>query len=324
MPARCPLCGNPDFHRRDGGRECTHCGLPVPDGRDAEAVLDELRAALAAGEVRVGHGWRAGSLRDAAWSLGFTLRFDDPARVARAEAVVEAAPGGIVVAVMTRLDQLGGALEMLRQAHGFRGAAVLLDAAGGEPDGNPSPGLWGVPVPIRVAAHPLGTDYAAQRNRLQVLAERSFGEGWVLQLDSDERMTPGMLRSLGWLAADAERHGLLSLGLPRRNLVEGELSALFPDIQYRLNRSGVRFNNAVHERPVVPFEQTALALCAPIEHLLFRRRVLERTIQYEGIEPGQGRPQDEAALSAPFAEGPLPVAALAAGEPARGRTAKAA
>ena len=109
-----------------------------------------------------------------------------------------------------------------------------------------------------------------------------------------------MINSLGWLVAAADRDGLCSLGLPRRNLVDGVQSASYPDIQYRLNRNEIRFAGRVHERPVVRFAESSLALAGALDHRLDGARVRERTRLYEAMSTGAGRPEDEALLLVPF------------------------
>ena len=171
----------------------------------------------------------------------------------------------------------------------FARAIVMIDAT----DAAPWHALF---ADVQVLAAPLAGDFAAQRNRLQAAA----GDGWVLQLDSDETLDPALLAGLGWIVAAADREGLRSLGLPRRNLVDGTMSALYPDIQYRLNRADVRFAGKVHERPVVPFATTSLALAGNIEHWLNAQRVRERTRIYAEMASDGARREDEAALLRSF------------------------
>ena len=65
-------------------------------------------------------------------------------------------------------------------------------------------------------------------------------------------------------------------------------------------RSDIRFAGRVHERPVVPFVESSLALAGALEHRLDGERVRERTRIYEAMSAGAGRPEDEALLLAPF------------------------
>ncbi|MEP9401738.1 hypothetical protein [Sphingomonas sp. VNH70] len=311
---RCPICGNPGWHDR-AWPECTHCGLAV-ERLDFDA--DELRAAIRHMLERApttGHpfvpsaveGRAAGAAhgvstaldtnggeqgfalapharRNAAWALGLVADGSGwrPARP-RSHAVTLG-----IIARASELAQVAAMLGALRPH--FPRAIVLLDGTMHD-----AATLAMQARGVQVAAHPLDGDFAAQRNRVQAMAD-----GWVLQLDTDERPEPELVAALGWLTAAADADGLVSLGLPRRNLVDGQVSALWPDIQYRLNRAGVRFAGRVHERPVVPFAATSLALPGAIEHRLDRARVLERSRVYEAMSAGAGRPGDEAALLRPF------------------------
>ena len=283
---RCPVCGNPDWHPRAYGEECTHCGLQVDHDVALAAVRAEILRCLAEGKVRstASDRWalNAAGWRNAAWRFGYVVVGE---RATRAVSETHA----ITLAIMTRPSECEDAAALLRSLPGFARRIVLIDAA----DATPWAGEFG---DAELYAHPLDGDFGAQRNRLQVHA----GAGWVLQLDSDERPDNVLLQSLGWMVAVADRDGLLSLGLARRNLVDGAPSALFPDIQYRLNRAEVRFAGQVHERPVVPFERTSLALAGAIEHRLDSARVKARTRTYAAMSADGARPEDETRLLRPF------------------------
>ncbi|WP_242187740.1 hypothetical protein [Sphingomonas sp. CARO-RG-8B-R24-01] len=283
---RCPVCGNPDWHARIGGEECTHCGLQV----DADIALAAVRAGilrrLASGAAEGGPADRwaltAEGWRNAAWRFAHVI---DEGVAVPARPVDHA----ITLAIMTRPSECAEAAALVAGLPGFARRTVLIDATDATP--------WAGSFPqADVHAHPLDGDFAAQRNRLQALA----GTGWVLQLDSDERPDCRLQNSLGWLVAAADRDGLLSLGLARSNLVDGVPSALFPDIQYRLNRAEVRFVGRVHERPAVPFAQSSLALSGAIDHRLHAARVRERTLRYGAMAADGARPEDEARLLRPF------------------------
>ena len=293
LPERCPVCGNPGWHDRSAWAECTHCGLMVRAGMGMAAIAAAVRAALASGRIEragtIAAGWQAdpAALRTIAWAHGYRIVAADQ----DAASVAPAVPCGhhVTLAIMARGQDADAVAEQIGVlADGFARIAVLLDGDAGD-----AARLRGLaPAVSEVAWHPLAGDFGAQRNRLQALA----GAGWVLQLDSDERPTPALVAALGWLTAAADGDGLRSLGLPRRNLVDGRLSALYPDIQYRLNRADVRFAGCVHERPVVPFADTSLALCGAIDHRLSADRVRARTRLYGGMATDGARPQDERAL----------------------------
>lgn len=283
---RCPVCGNPDWHPRIGGEECTHCGLQVDAGVPLGAVADAIRRRLADGMASPvpGDRWAlsCGGWRNAAWRFGHVL-IGESARPA------EPTDHAITLAIMTRPSACEAAAALIDSLPDFTRRIVLIDAI----DGAPWRDMFAA---TEVHAHPLNGDFASQRNRLQATA----GTGWVLQLDSDERPDNVLLESLGWLVEAADRDGLLSLGLARRNLVDGEPSALFPDIQYRLNRAEVVFGGRVHERPMVAFAQTSLALSGAIEHRLDSARVRARTRTYAAMSADGARPEDEVRLLRPY------------------------
>lgn len=283
---RCPVCGNPDWHPRFGGEECTHCGLQVDAPVDLDtvrcALLARLRSGSAANVARDRWALSPAAWRNAAWRFGHVIREDLATRA-------RPMPHDVTLAIMTHPAECEAAAATVEALTGFARRIVLIDAT----DATPWRGLF---TNAEISAHPLGEDFGAQRNRLQAAA----ATGWVLQLDSDEVPDAALLESLGWLIDAADRDGLRSLGLARRNLVDGRQSALFPDVQYRLNRADIRFAGRVHERPVVPFRQTSLALSGAIEHRLDSARVRARSLRYAEISDEGGRPEDEARLLRPF------------------------
>ncbi len=242
-------------------------------------------------------------LRNAAWRFGFEIeliappgkdgvRFpadDRPARATVRPAMRIHHDVGL--GVMARAADVEDIVDIAKTLRDFGRIVVLLDGSAAEADALATRLPW-----VQVNRHPLDGDFAAQRNRLQDM----LGTRWVLQIDTDERPDAALLAAIGWLVAAADRDGLRSLGLPRRNMVDGVQSASYPDIQYRLNRSDIRFAGRVHERPVVPFVESSLALAGALEHRLDGRRVRERTRIYEAMSTGAGRPEDEALLLAPF------------------------
>ena len=281
---RCPICGNDRWHDR-ALPECTHCGLAVADlAFDAASLRDSIAESLRHGSPERGVALAPHARRNAAWALG--LVDGKPAIPC---------PHDVTLGMIARASEAVAIAAMLTALRAdLRRAIVVLD---GTPD---DAAALAQAVPwANIHAHPLNGDFAAQRNRVQALAT-----GWVLQLDTDEMPDAALLASLGWLTAAADRDGLWALGLPRCNMVDGVQSALWPDIQYRLIRAHVRFAGTVHERPVVPFERTSLALSGAIEHRLDRARVVERSRVYEAMSAGAGRPGDEAALLRPFNAAP--------------------
>jgi hypothetical protein len=300
MRPRCPICGNWDWLARDWP-ECSHCRLIVRDLGDLSGVARDVEAQLASGSFDLAGdppaGWTldGAGLRNAAWRYGYTvspgLMPDERPAVAitrRAEAVAHA----VGLAVMARPADVEDVVDLATTLRDrFARITILIDGTAAELAAIVTRVPW-----VAGHAHPLDGDFASQRNRLQDLA----GTRWVLQLDADERPDAALLDALGWLVASADRDGLRALGLPRRNMVDGAQSALYPDIQYRLTRSDIRFDGRVHERPVVPFAESSLALYGAILHRLDGARVRARTRIYEAMSAGAGRPEDETLLLEPF------------------------
>ena len=299
---RCPICGASDWLPRHVAAECSHCRLVLCRPDLVSSIATDVAGRLAQGIVdlvdRPADGWWTddAGLRNLAWRLGYDVEAMDgdairpastPARLLATRPVPRR--HDVTLAIMARVDDRRADEVHAMLAASFDRRIILLDAAGPADHAARFPGAV-------VAAHPLAGDFAAQRNRLQAMV----GTGWVLQIDTDEMPDRPLIHSLGWLTAAADRDGLRSLGLPRRNHVDGRVSALYPDIQYRLNRADVRFAGIVHERPVVPFAQTSLALTGAIDHRMDGARVRERTQVYETMAAGGGRPEDEALLLMPF------------------------
>ena len=305
------MCGARDA-RPEGRslRRCGHCGLGIRAGVDDETSREALDALLAPGSVDVGRlpgaplAMDAHTLRTAAAGRGLGFEPGGDAQRAALVRPHSSLPGRgrlapfagtsrrVALGMIVRADEAELALARVRRRRErFAGAVVAIDAPD---DGAPAEGADGTIV-IR---HPLGGDFAAQRNRVQDASPVP----WMLQLDADEDPDPTLLERMDALAAQADAHGLLSIGLPRRNLVGGRASDLWPDVQYRLNRREVRYAGRVHERPDLGGEWR-LSMIAPgatLAHRLERARVLERSRRYEAMESGAGRAGDEAALLRPF------------------------
>ena len=200
----------------------------------------------------------------------------------------------ITLGVLTSQDDLPDALRLAATlAPRLAEAVVLVDAGGAR----------ATPLPARTRLHarPLAGHFGAQRTALQRLARTP----WVLQLDTDETLGPDTLARLPGFLRAAERDGVLALGLPRRNWVDGVLSDHYPDPQYRLCRRTVAYEGQVHERPRLASRarQSRLAIGLPIEHHLDGARVQARTARYGAMSAGStdtARAGDEAALLTPF------------------------
>ncbi|MBP0614424.1 hypothetical protein J6595_02320 [Jiella sp. KSK16Y-1] len=151
---------------------------------------------------------------------------------------------------------------------------------------------------VRLIARPLEGDFAAQRNGGQA----AMTCGWGLQLDADESLDESTMDDLGRVCALAETAGALSIGLLRRNLVDGVLADLHPDVQYRLNHRSVRFEGKVHERPALPrgWRDGFIAPNLAIDHHLTRAHVETRSARYDALLPGKGRVFERDALLTPY------------------------
>ena len=302
------MCGARGRHDDDRGRRCDHCGLVVPgSGSDTDAIGRELDRLLRPGEVDLARPSGAPpvlamdvyTLRTAASARGLGT---EPIGAAQAEALArphstlparavlapfDPAPRRVTLGLICRESEADAALGLAaRWRERFAGAVVAIDA----PEGKGRARTDGVAV----LRHPLDGDFAAQRNRVQAVATTP----WVLQLDVDEAPDDGLLDAMDALTVQADRHGLVSIGLPRGNLVDGVLADLWPDVQYRLNRAAVRYAGRVHERPDLGgrWRLSMIAPGATLTHRLERARVLERSARYEAMADGAGRPGDEAAL----------------------------
>ena len=150
---------------------------------------------------------------------------------------------------------------------------------------------------VTTVCRALEGDFAAQRNA----GSRAASADWVFHLDLDETVSPDLPDLLGRVAFHAQAAGLRAVGLPRRNRVDGVLSDLYPDTQYRLMPRTERFENRVHERPVAcrDWTQTSICLKEPIVHHLTRSRVEERSRHYDALGQSIERHDDTRALLMP-------------------------
>lgn len=328
MMRRCFVCGadmlGPTDRRlayacgRDRGFTiaCGSCGLllmPDADPAACRAHLDTgLGRPIFEPDPDVPYGLDLYTLRSAATRRGLGIRPFTPQdahalrhphgqHAARAALLRldGAATRAISLGVMCRPAERDDVLAALAKPGAWTDDIVILL------DAQETPAVavegWGFPPGVvRVAARPLDGDFAAQRNTLQDLAAHD----WMVQLDADEVLAPEAARLLPALAALAEASDVVSIGLPRRNRVDGILSDVYPDVQYRLNRTCVRYAGRVHERPHLEggWPRSLIALHGAIEHRLSRAHVLARSRRYEGLDPGRGRPEEEAELLRPYRE----------------------
>ena len=304
---RCFVCGARGWRRADRELRCDHCGVRVRVDHDRGECVDALGALLRPGPCALARDLPFAAdiytLRIAASRVGLAawpcdrmtaeaLAYPHSVRPARAWLRPRApAPPRVALGMILRADAVERTLERIGPWRArFAGIVLVVDDAAREPvqrDG------------ATVLHRPLGKDFAAQRNAVQ----RAASARWVLQLDDDETPSDALLHAMDAISAHADAQNVVSVGFPRRNLVDGAWSDLWPDVQYRLNRREVRFAGAVHERPAVPggWRHTTIALDGVIDHYLERARVEERSRRYEAMRGGAGRPGDEMALLRPFA-----------------------
>ncbi|MCJ2133033.1 hypothetical protein MKK69_02950 [Methylobacterium sp. J-026] len=306
----------PDGRRRTFPRACGSCGVLLAEAADPAACREHLDRHLAApaflSDPDAPYGLDLYTLRTAATRLGrgtrplddagrADLRHPHGTRAAAAELYALDGAGGrpVSLGLLCRPADLAAVLAFLPAQAGWTDdVAILLDG--------PARAARMVPVAgfpegaVRVAARPLDGDFAAQRNALQDLARHA----WMLQLDADESIEPATGARLPALAAAAEAAEVVSIGLARANRVDGVLSDVFPDVQYRLNRTRVRFAGRVHERPVLDggWPRSFLTLHGVIAHRLSRAHVRARSRRYEALDPGRGRPEEATALLRPYAD----------------------
>ncbi|GEP12368.1 hypothetical protein [Methylobacterium gnaphalii] len=291
---------------------CVSCGiLTERDADPAESwqhLAQRLRGPTFVPDPDAPYGLDIYTLRTAATRLGRGLRPLAPedrtallaphSLLTAHAALYDLADGPPVsLGLLCRPAELDAVLAGLASQAGWTDdVAILLDGKAEPPRAVTVAGF--APGAVRVARRPLAGDFAAQRNTLQELARHA----WMLQLDTDETIVPETGRLLPALAALAEDGGVLSVGLPRCNRVDGVLSDVYPDVQYRLNRTSVRYAGRVHERPAVDggWRHSFIALHGAIEHRLSRSHVRARSRDYEALDPGRGRPEEEDALLRPY------------------------
>ncbi|MBA2849853.1 hypothetical protein G4V39_10095 [Thermosulfuriphilus ammonigenes] len=154
---------------------------------------------------------------------------------------------------------------------------------------------------IKIADRPLGQDFSAQRNFLHSVANSN----WILHIDTDERPSRQLMKNLYWIIEDCQKKGRDTAGFPRKNFVDGKLSAAFPDYQFRLVKKETRWVGKVHEVPVSYLKNYHKTLIYPlycINHYLESSRLSFRRKFYESIQDGAGRTKNQELLEKPFFE----------------------
>lgn len=128
---------------------------------------------------------------------------------------------------------------------------VVVD--GGSTDGSVQ---WAERMGARVLHRPFDHDFSAQKN----FAIENLNTDWVYLHDPDERLEPTVLEIMPLLTADQGQVSLMHagviprketafdcFGIARRNYIDGDMTKVYPDYQYRLFRNYCRFEGAVHE-----------------------------------------------------------------------------
>ena len=167
-------------------------------------------------------------------------------------------------------------------APGFAETVVLYDGA------RPPDVSW--PAGLRCFARPLRGDFAAQRNA----GVQMTTQPWVLHVDPDEEPSAAMLSALPQLVAFAARHGFTVLGIPRQNWIDGKLSDVYPDYQYRLHRRDQAWKRRVHEVPEARLKHwrlvwDAMPGNAHLVHYLTCQSLANKASFYESLVDGAGR-----------------------------------
>lgn len=100
--------------------------------------------------------------------------------------------------------------------------------------------------PVRVEAHSWVPAASLIREEIMGLA----GYDWVLELDPDERVTPGLARALQQIVSSPQKQAVGCVEMPRQNIVFGKWlqhGTWWPDWQARFGRKGrIYYPSAIH------------------------------------------------------------------------------
>ena len=269
-----------------------------PDA-DRKELATQLKHTLSSGHAPRRPRWRASqrTLRIAATTSSLWLTGSaqtqheavDPGKALGFEPFRAIRPVTVSVVVLARAGDQDGDMLPGCPVASFHDMVMVVDAAEAPPKvhGN-----------LRYLYRPLAGHFADQRNAGTIAARGD----WVFHLDTDETISTAFAAALGPLAAAAQRTGYDAVGFPRRNHVDGQLSNLFPDIQFRLMRRDIRFKGRVHERPATcrTPDRAIVSQHGVIDHRLCRKRVVQRSVQYDRLGQDRERHADDRALLAPF------------------------
>ncbi len=170
---------------------------------------------------------------------------------------------------------------------------------------NDDTGKWARKMGARVIEHPFENDFSAQKNR----AIESLQTDWVYLHDPDERLEPTFLDIIKLLTTYGGQQWLFRNGeilpasgeiydciaLPRRNYIDGIMTEIYPDYQYRFFRQHCRLEGTVHEeltgfskRTELDFKRSSLEN-PPRFHILHYKSLKTQEQQntfYKRIEEG--------------------------------------
>lgn len=312
MRKRCPLCYARDFAATDRYLEypdgkvrafdvaCRTCGLLADLSSPFLPIESEDIAAYCSADPRLAYGLDPYSLRLLGLKYGQLIYPESMADksllerphasyAVRSEIVSSCHTTTIAIAAMCKKHEADSTMRELQKHSHWADELILLVDSSERPDTYRAGS-------VQVVRMPFNGDFGARRTVLQTLARSA----WVLQVDADETLDPGTLGSLHEILGALEQDGVCSVGFPRSNYVEGQKSDLYPDIQYRLNRKDVRYENKVHERPIRHWHHSVIMLGTNIVHNLTYAHVSARSQKYEQADPGKGRLFEQAELLKPF------------------------
>jgi hypothetical protein len=239
------------------------------------------------------------------WSLYWRYRANIVFHVVHSSKILDAEKRGIALGIICKADDCEPVANICDVVMGKLTELVVVIDSNDESRSlefrNKLILLLKVPpvYPIVVSNRVLENDFSAQRNHLQTLSRQP----WVLHLDTDEMPSEDLLENLDWLVKDCENKSRTVVGIPRKNYVDGQLTAAYPDFQNRLLRSTVPWVGRVHETPLpckTNYKQTTLFLGGHIYHNIASERLAVRKKMYESIKSGGGATESQSLLEQPF------------------------
>ena len=210
--------------------------------------------------------------------------------------------GTLGVSVICRPTDLRDVAQVLLQFTALASEASVVIDTDSDADVHRALHLFGEALgdlKVHCTRRNLQDDYSAQRN----YAQRALTTRWALHMDADERPTESLLNALGWLIPDLEKKGRTVCGLGRRNWVDGELTASYPDYQYRLLRTHILWVRRVHEvpQPCETFSRVVWSFPQPcLDHRIQGSRLAARRNRYGQIAEAAGKTRGQFLLERPY------------------------